>query len=462
MKKIFSLFALLAGVMTFTSCGEDDATYSPTPALEISDANVLFEAEGGTGTITVKGSGTVSAAVESGNWLTVDVNGNTVTATAPLNSSLSGRSATIRVKSGSAEAVVTATQKGSVYGLAEGWDYEVADLDSSVVLVPIVHTEAVHVQSLTSWLTAVFNEETSNIEIVAQLNDAAEEREGLVAFQTGILKDTIAITQRGILLDIDPATISVSSDSTDQKVTIQHSQALSFGSRPDWVTLKGSDKNGVLSLTVTILENTGEARSGEIVVKSGQVEKTITINQDAPKQGEEPEPQEDENPVLGTFTFYWTGSNTYNLGDFTVEEYTGEDAEEGDVVLKDFYVPGNQIWGFYDVTDEGYKLYIYANQALGILTDPDEGDYGNLLQSTSGASAIEFVVTPDGLVSDDLRIMGTNPEYTEGWWWEIPGGGTATFVKVAAASSRSVAAVRGGFKAKSRAGLPAGFSVYKK
>ena len=111
-----------------------------------------------------------------------------------------------------------------------------------------------------------------------------------------------------------------------------------------------------------------------------------------------------------------------------------------------------------ELLEEG-KLYIFANQALGTLTDPDEGDYGNLLQSTSGESVIAFDITPDGIVSTDLRVMATDPAYTQGWWWEIPAGGVATLVK---ASAQSRSAVRGAFKEKSRKDLPASFGIFNK
>jgi hypothetical protein len=38
MKKILCLIVLLAGVTMFTSCGDDDATYTSIPKLEVSKA----------------------------------------------------------------------------------------------------------------------------------------------------------------------------------------------------------------------------------------------------------------------------------------------------------------------------------------------------------------------------------------------------------------------------------------
>ena len=165
------------------------------------------------------------------------------------------------------------------------------------------------------------------------------------------------------------------------------------------------------------------------------------------------------NPLFGTYTYYFVyGDNAYNLGDFSIEEYTGEDAEEGDVLLKDFYVPGSQVFGYID----GDKLYVYAYQALGSLTDDQYGEYGNLLMSASNQEVIEFDITEEGIVTTDLCIMATDPGYTQGWWWEIPAGGTTVLVKATASAPRRAAA-KGSFKAnKSRKNLPASFKLYKR
>ena len=167
--------------------------------------------------------------------------------------------------------------------------------------------------------------------------------------------------------------------------------------------------------------------------------------------------------VLGTFTYYFyypSNGKTYNMGNFTVEEYTGEDAEPGDVVIKDLYVPGSVIYGYYNIDE--CKFYIYNYQKLGILNDPAEGDYGNFIQGTvSGAQTISFDVNADGTItSSEFRILATNPEYTEGWWWEVPEGGT-TFAKVLTNAPKRASAK----KAKSirnKNGIPSYLKTFRK
>lgn len=276
MKKIFSLIVLLAGVISFTSCGDEDASYNPIPKLEVANANVLFEAEGGSGTITVNTSSAVTATTES-TWLTVAVNGNTVTATAPLNSSLNGRSAKITIKSGDAQAVVTATQKGSVYGIDGDLVYSLSDTEGSAIGIPVVHTSGVTVQSLTEWLTASFNSETSEIEVVAASNDDESARYGFVAFETGAIKDTLLIVQSGMVFLLDKTSLAVSNAGGVEAVTIEHSKPVTIESDATWFECSFNNETGILSVAVD--ENSTLARQGSIVVKSGSVSKTITVIQ---------------------------------------------------------------------------------------------------------------------------------------------------------------------------------------
>ena len=276
MKKILCLIVLLAGVTMFTSCGKDDATYTAIPKLDVSKAEVLFESNGGTGSITINTSSPVTATTES-SWLTVSANGNVVTATAPVNGSLDGRSATIIIKAGDAQAIVTATQKGSVYGINGGLEYELSDTAQAKVSIPVVQSAGVSVTSLADWLTASFNSETSTIEVVATSNDIEEPRIGYVAFQTGNVKDTLEIAQAGLLLQLEKASVAVPNEGGIQSVTIEHSRPVTIETSSEWIVCAFNDKTNVLSISID--ENKALARQGTITVKSLDIEKTISVIQ---------------------------------------------------------------------------------------------------------------------------------------------------------------------------------------
>lgn len=458
MKKILSIMVLLAGIVSLVACSDDDPTYTAPAQLSLKSADAFYEAAGGTGTIVVNSTESITATSDA-QWLTAAVSGNTVTLTVAANNALEGRSANVVLKSATAVTEVNVTQRGIIYGVNEDVQFSMADTLKSIVRIPVAHTADVNVTSLTDWLSASFNSETGRIEVVATAsNDAEAKRVGYVALQTGNVKDTLAIVQDALLFKVDTAPLAIEAEGGSQKIAIEHSRPVTVETDAEWISAELNEKG--TALNVTVAANEGEERQGTIALTSVGITKTITVAQKAAEAGD---PQgEDENPLLGTFTFYWIGENTYNLGDFTIEEYTGEDAEEGDVVLKGFYVPGNEIYGYYETEGDVTTLYIFANQALGTLTDPDEGDYGNILQSTSGANAIAFTLTEQGFVSTDLKIMATDPAYTEGWWWEIPAGGTSIIVKGGAASSESRAAAPRKTRAKSRQNLPTSLKLFSK
>ena len=200
MKKIISLVALLAGIVSVTSCSSDDASYVPTPKLEIKSAQVLFDAEGGDGSIVLNTTGTVTATTDA-SWLSLAVQGNTVTVTANPNITLNGRSAVINLASGDTQAQVTATQKGSVYGLYSDLDLKFDDAARSLS-ISIDHPSTVQLKPLADWITATFDDATNEITVQITQNNSGWRRSGKLVVETAGLRDTLKITQFDFLNDI--------------------------------------------------------------------------------------------------------------------------------------------------------------------------------------------------------------------------------------------------------------------
>ena len=276
MKKILSLMVLLAGVISFTACGDDDPTYNAPAQLELKSADAFYAAAGGTGTIVVNTSESITA-TSNVDWLTASVSGSTVTLTVAANDKLEGRSTNILLKSASASKEVNITQRGIIYGLPDGLTYAVADTANARVSIPVVQSASVTVTSLTDWLTASFNSETSSIEVVAASNDVEEARLGYVAFQTGNVKDTLVIAQRGLKFNIEKTSIAVPNEGGIESVTIEHSRPVTVEDAPEWVECAYNDKTGVLALSID--ENRALARQGTITLKSSEITKTISVIQ---------------------------------------------------------------------------------------------------------------------------------------------------------------------------------------
>lgn len=276
MKKIFSFIALLAGVISFTSCSSDDATYQATPKLEVTSADVLFEAAGGNGNVVVNASGAVTATTTA-NWLTLSVQGNNVVVSANPNITLEGRSGLIKIVSGDTEAEVTATQKGSVYGIPS-LEYKMGDYQASLN-IDVVHNLAVTVESQADWLTAVFNEETSQIELVAEDNNEADPRVGTVIVTMGEYIDKIAVTQSGFLLEPEKEILETKNNEAETLTfAVSHSRSVTVSTEDDWITATWDAKKSIVTCEVSANE-TGWRRTGTITLTSGPVTKTVTISQ---------------------------------------------------------------------------------------------------------------------------------------------------------------------------------------
>ena len=200
MKKILSFIVLLAGVISFTSCSDDDATYTPVLPLEIASNDVYFEAAGGTGSIVVNATGSVTAETTS-DWITLSVNGKTVTVTAKENTAFDGRSARIVLTADGATTNVTAIQKGNVYQVEGSHDYTIED-GASTLKISIVSSSPVTVKSLVDWITATYNSEDSEITINIEANTTTASRVGEVVIEAGSRKDTLTITQGAPGIDV--------------------------------------------------------------------------------------------------------------------------------------------------------------------------------------------------------------------------------------------------------------------
>ena len=276
MKKILSFIVLLTGVISFTSCSNDDASYNPVPKLEIESSDVMFESDGGNGSIVVNASSAVTATTDA-SWLTLSVQGNKVVVTANPNITLDGRSATIKLVSGNTEAYVTATQKGSIYGIPSLY-YEIGDYQASLD-IDVIHSQEVTVESQTAWLTATFNKETNQIEITAEDNNDADPREGSIKVTMGDYIDEITIVQSGLLLEPEKEILKTKNDDAETlKVTVAHSRPVTVKSNDEWITATWNASKNELTCSVTANE-TGWRREGTVTLTSGPVSKTVTISQ---------------------------------------------------------------------------------------------------------------------------------------------------------------------------------------
>lgn len=276
MKKILSIIILLAGVMSFTSCSDDNPTYTAPAQLSIKSADAFYDANGGTGTIVVNSTEAITAAVDV-DWLSVSVAGNTVNLTAAANDKLEGRSANVLLSSPSASAKVNITQKGIIFGLTEGNVYEVDDL-ANEILIPIARTADVNVTSMESWLSASFDAATNNIVVSVEDNGEKEDRFGKVAISTGVVRDTLVIYQAPMVFELETESYMFSSNEADSaKIKVDHSKSVVVKPFAEWIDASFDETDS--TVVVKVADNAGPARLGYVAVQSGASVEYLTIGQ---------------------------------------------------------------------------------------------------------------------------------------------------------------------------------------
>lgn len=300
MKKILSLLTACSALL-LTSCSDDDASYSATPVLTVQTADVLFEPTGGTGQITVEATQGLTAATEA-LWLTTSVDGNTVTVTAAANTKLDGRSATILLKDATGrEAKVTATQNGFIYGIPSGLEQSCADTGDTL-RIEVNTTYSVDVESLDSWLSASYDEESGNIVVTVDDNGHRTARSGQVAIYTQGISDTLVVNQEAMVLEASTMTPSIATNEAGRDtIAISHSQPVTIESLDSWITARQS-LDGSLIYIAAEANTTGAARQGLVRITSGAESDTLTVWQ-----------YDFDTDILGSYDFYYdTAGNGSN------------------------------------------------------------------------------------------------------------------------------------------------------
>ena len=120
MKRTSSISVLaLAAALTFVACEEEEFVYVPEePQIEILESDIIFDAIGGTGSVTVNAKGNMTASCTS-DWCSASVSGNTLNVTATTNYGLDGRAATIILTCNGQDTKVTAQQTGMVFSYVD-------------------------------------------------------------------------------------------------------------------------------------------------------------------------------------------------------------------------------------------------------------------------------------------------------------------------------------------------------
>jgi len=189
MKRILYIAVLASMTMLgISSC--KDLDICDDDALAVSSSDVIFDADGGTGTIVLSTSSSITASSAS-DWAKVSVSGNTVTVTADKNYSANGRASRITINQGNLTTYVTAQQRGIEFTFAD--QTILVEMAGGTVDIAGKSTFPVEYEAA-DWIKVTETE--SGYSLTIPFNDSGDSREGKFIVKTGDMKSVITIKQK--------------------------------------------------------------------------------------------------------------------------------------------------------------------------------------------------------------------------------------------------------------------------
>ena len=295
MKKV--VFAIL-GVLLFFSCEREPAKIDqPTSKdlVELFSASAMaVDAEGGSVTISFTASSdwTVSPSNDRASWLSIDPSSGpagsaTVKVTVDPNETPDERSATLRVKSGSATASVTITQKQkdaltmtpskTQFG-PEGGSFTI-EVKSNIEYSFEIGASWIH-QSATKALTS------TTTTFTVDENEDTRKREGTVIIKSSLGSETITVYQEAsspsIVLSSENVALGTEGGTftVDVNTNVDVSMAITAGA--EWLSEVSTKAMSTHSYTFQAAANEStDSREGKITFKNtaSGVEATVTVTQ---------------------------------------------------------------------------------------------------------------------------------------------------------------------------------------
>lgn len=211
MKKLLYIFATVLAFVAFTSCddGEGDVITYGNQDLKVVNADLIISPAGGSNTIVVETSGTVSATTEA-SWLALSVNGKNIVATAGANNGNESRYAKVVIKSGSESTSVTMQQSGVVVKGFNPEDLMVVG-GGDTFTFPYEANAPMIVSADVNWITATVEtaeDGSTFVKIVVEANNTVDVRVGNVEYSAGAYNGIIKVTQAAAMVRTSNWTIT--------------------------------------------------------------------------------------------------------------------------------------------------------------------------------------------------------------------------------------------------------------
>lgn len=179
------------GVATLFSCSDDDKSAAAT-GVQVTFAESTIKAAGGSANVEVDQN--IASAYSTEGWLTVDFDGNKLSATAERNNSRESRYSTVVIKASENDStIVSVSQLGTVFGYSDPAGNVVMDNAGGKAQRYVQHNAEFHVAKAPEWVTTSVKGDSVYLDIAP--NTTGDMRKGQVCMESGNYADTLYVTQ---------------------------------------------------------------------------------------------------------------------------------------------------------------------------------------------------------------------------------------------------------------------------
>lgn len=183
--------ALAMGVATLFSCSDDDKSAAAT-GVQVTSAESTIKAAGGSANVEVDQN--IASAYSTEAWLTVEFDGNKLSATAERNNSRESRYSTVVIKASENDStIVSVSQLGTVFGYSDPAGNVVMDNAGGKAQRYVQHNAEFHVAKAPEWVTTSVKGDSVYLDIAP--NTTGDMRKGQVCMESGNYADTLYVTQ---------------------------------------------------------------------------------------------------------------------------------------------------------------------------------------------------------------------------------------------------------------------------
>lgn len=179
------------GVATLFSCSDDDKS-AAAAGVQVTSAESTIKAAGGAANVEVDKN--IVSAYSTECWLTVDFDGNKVSASAERNNSRESRYSTLVIKASDNDStIVSVSQLGTVFGYSDPAGNVVMDNAGGKAQRYVQHNAEFHVAKAPEWVTTSVKGDSVYLDIAP--NTTGDMRKGQVCMESGNYADTLYVTQ---------------------------------------------------------------------------------------------------------------------------------------------------------------------------------------------------------------------------------------------------------------------------